>query len=75
MEPPVNEPAPTTPPPMPANAQFFFDHFQRADCLALAYSEIHRGAFVLIYFFGAWALVAGFAALAFHATPFTKAAW
>ena len=63
---PATEPQPTPPPAMPANSQFLFDHFQRADCLATAYSDIHRSHFVLIYFFGAMSLVAGFAAIAFH---------
>ena len=64
---PPSEPPPTRPPSMPANCIFLFDHFQRADCLAIAYSEIHRSAFVLIYLFGALALVAAFGAALAHA--------
>jgi hypothetical protein len=57
---------PLEPPPAPSTianrptCTFLYDHFQRADCLATAYSEIHRGVFVLVYSLGAFALIAAF---------------
>ncbi len=63
---PPSEPMPAPAPQMPINCDFLFDHFQRADCLASAYSDIHRSLFILIYLLGASALIAGFASLAFH---------
>lgn len=63
------EAAPIKAPPMPTTATYLFDHFQRADCLATAYSDVHRSVFVLIYALGALSLAAGFASIAFHNTP------
>jgi hypothetical protein len=63
---PELEQKPITPPPMPVNSRFLFDHFQRADCLATAYSHLHRSHFVLIYIFGALSLIASFAAITLH---------
>jgi hypothetical protein len=66
--PPSDEAVPVKAPEMPAPAIYLFDHFQRADCLATAYSDVHRSVFILIYALGAMSLAAGFASIAFHHT-------
>jgi hypothetical protein len=48
---------------MPSENSFLFAHFQRADRLATAYSEVHRGNFIVVSVFGAFAHVCGVAAL------------
>jgi len=65
-----DEPVPIKAQAMSPAGTFLFDHFQRADCLATAYSDIHRSIFILIYALGALSLAAGFASIAFHSTPY-----
>ena len=66
--PPSDEAAPIPAPAMPTPATYLFDHFQRADCLATAYADVHRSVFIVIYALGALSLAAGFASIAFHNT-------
>ncbi|HZZ11746.1 MAG TPA: hypothetical protein VFE79_13745 [Paraburkholderia sp.] len=47
-------------------ASTYFAHFERADALATYYANVHRSAFVLIYFLGSLSLMAAFLAQFFR---------